>query len=631
MSALTLLVLAGAVAVAPAAAKPSLVTYDCARVRAADTTDPAARRAIWDELHALASIQGIVNRRSPRLYAHLVGRDGRIDRYWLQRLREPGEWLASRDLQPAGTIDELVRIFRRELRGAVVWDERVPATSVAASTAAGVESCVILRYDPTPGSLYDRLVVSPAGPRLPVRVRLLREDGGLLFTASGTIPGTNLASTGSAKCDAHRWALERYLKTGRCDATRMAYYPSAWWLASRRPASAERTLLSNHDYFIARRAFFFDLSPWNDETPDDDVTQPLGADAETLQAILRAAHRSTGGRMVYVGGFVPWDQKYTEYTRGKHGAVAAEWRYAEILSCFNAYMDADAPGLDAMANASVFCQYPLARVYPQRNIPGEATLRASGYIRRDGSVAPRSYVAIYVGDYDSSAWLYQRIPDIWDDPARGSVPLGWAFNPTLAERFPVGMAYTRRTASPRDTFVAGDSGAGYLNPGYLEPPRKWSGLPSGLPAWEAHCARQYRRWDLRITGFVIDGNAPPMNEAVRNAYARFSPGGVVAQKVPETSLVNGVPFLRMSLDIGDPKGGAAAIADRAGRDGVAFSIYRTILWGPKAQRELVDRLRVLRPDVEVVDPHALFALLQRHLAASATGKAAAARVSPSPH
>ena len=98
------------------------------------------------------------------------------------------------------------------------------------------------------------------------------------------------------------------------------------------------------------------------------------------------------------------------------------------------------------------------------------------------------------------------MPEIWDDPARGQVPLGWAFNPALAERFPVGLIHARATATRNDTFMAGDSGYGYLNPGNLVPPRKWSDLPSDLNAWERLCAEGYRRWDLKITGFVIDGN-----------------------------------------------------------------------------------------------------------------------------
>ena len=331
--------------------------------------------------------------------------------------------------------------------------------------------------------------------------------------------------------------------------------------------------------------------------------------------MLAAAYEASHGGMTHIAGFTPWDQKYTRHTGGKHEGVATEWRYAEILSCYNSFMDADAPGIHAMANASVFRRFPLADRYPQTNRPTVVSLRAKGYLTEAWSVSPRNYASIYVGDYDSAAWLYQRLPAVWDDPARGQVPLGWAFNPALAERFPVGLAYTRSTASPSDTFIAGDSGFGYLNPGYLVPPRMWSALPSGLGAWEAVCREGYCRWDLRVTGFVIDGNAPPMSAAVKAAYARFSPGGVVAQNVPRTSLVEGVPFLRMNDDLENPEEGAHVIAAAFPRKAGAtnFGIFRTKLWTPTAHKQMFDSLRRDRADIEVVKPHTLLELLRRHL------------------
>lgn len=604
-----------------AAAKAApLVTYDLTPLCRPDESPKQA----WDEMQAVADLQGLVNRNQPSLYTFLVGDGGKIDHYWLNLLQEKGHWLADRKLQPITGIMPLLAHFRKAYRGVVVWDDRVPATSNVADTVAGADDLLALRYDASPQSLYYRCVIDPHGPRLPVKVRLLNDDDSPLFTGHGTIPGTAIASTGSAKCDATLWAVEHYLKTGKCDPTRLGYYPDAYWLSGKTKVPADRTLLANHDYFVAHRGFFFDLSPWDDKAPNDDPGQPLGADLRALQAVLLAAYQETakknGGKpgVIEVGGFTPWDQKYTDFTGGKHGGVATEWRYAEILSCYNAYMDADAPGLNAMANASVYQHFPLAKSYPQKNLPTEASLRAKGYLDSSGHVVPRNYAAIYVGDYDSSAWLYQRMPDLWDDPARGSVPLAWAFDPTIAQRFPVGLAHARDTATPNDSFITGDSGAGYLNPGYLVPPRVWSGLPSGLEAWEAHSQRDYAKWDLTVTGFVIDGNAPSMSEAIKEAYARFSPSGVVAQKIPDQSLVSGVPFLRMGSDLANPEQGAKTIeaAFAANTDKPRFHIFRTILWSPTQHKVMFDTLKKARPDIEMVDANTLFFLLKRSLTES---------------
>ncbi len=65
--------------------------------------------------------------------------------------------------------------------------------------------------------------------------------------------------------------------------------------------------VSNHDYFIAHKGFFWDLDAWNDQKPNDDPNQPLGTDYSTLNAILLSAYQQTkGNKMIHIGGFTPW-------------------------------------------------------------------------------------------------------------------------------------------------------------------------------------------------------------------------------------------------------------------------------------------------------------------------------------
>lgn len=616
--------LALAAGAAPAQSAPVLYTYDLTRTVELDRNDGEVVRRAWDETHFVSSVQGIVNRRAPRLYLFLVGdASGRFDRFWLDVMREPGGWLTGHTLQPVQTPEELVRTFRGSVKGLVVYDENVPATSNVASTVAGVESVACVRFDRKPGSFYHRLAVNPSGPKLPVRVWLINKDGTPLFTGRGTIPGSRTASTGSAKCDAYIWAKERYLDTGRCNPEKMAYYLDAYWLRHPQGYVPNHTL-SNHDYFIAQKGFFFDLSPWGDETPVDDRSQPLGADEATLKAILRSGYdRTGGGKMIHVGGFLPWGWKYNSYgaAGGKHEAVPGEWRYAEILSCFNAYMDADALGLSAMANASVYSRFPLAAQYKQKK-PTLDDLRTRGLVDEAGRVKPRSYVALYGGDYDSAAWLYWQLPDMWRDPARGQAPVGWAFNPNLADRFALGMHYARTRAIEGDIFIAGDNGAGYVNPSRLVEPRVHSGLPSGIKVWEEHCSRYYRRWDLSLTGFLIDGYAPPSAGKVLDAYSRFSPDGVVGQKVPHETIHGNMPLLRMEWDIYDVGAGADVIVTRSRADQPQFSVYRTILWSPTKLKALTDRVKAdpRGRDIEFVDPHTLMLLVKQHLTGPDQGR-----------
>lgn len=594
---------------------PNYVLYDLTHLDKIDLADPAARRRAWDELHLVSALQGLANRNQPNLYVLWVGDKGHIDRFWLEKMQQSGEWMDGWKGEVAQNLEELLERFSCFYRGLVVWDEKVPATSNLASTIAGAEDLLPVRFDKARDSLFLKLT-QKAGLR--VERWLLHEDGTSLFSANGEIFETQLPSTTSAKCDAYRWGVEKYLRSGKSNPCKMGYYPDAWWILGQVDLPLQRELVSNHDYFIAHRGFLFDLSPWDDDAPDDNPGQPLGEDFRTLKAILQAAYDVTQGKqMIQVGGFVPWDQKYTDFTGGKHEGVPSEWRYSEILSCFNAYMDADAPGLNAMANASFFQHYPLQEVYPQRNLPTRETLQARGLLDQEGRPEKRTYVSIYVGDYDSAAWLYQRMPDLWENASRGKVALGWAFNPNLCDRFPVGMAYARKSASPQDTFVAGDSGAGYLNPGYLTLPRKWSELPSGLDLWKQHCTRYYRQWDLHVTGFVIDGFAPEMSPETLRAYASFSDRGLVTQYsskvIPRMGIEAGMPFLRMDSDLnGSAEEGAQQIAQSA-PEAPGFAFYRTILWSPEKHAEMFAALRKLRPDIEVVEPHTLLLLLKEHL------------------
>ncbi len=559
----------------------------------------------WDEVHAVATLQGIVNRRAPRLYVRAItnpeGGNIRVDDWWLDKLRGQGSWLHGRAVDTVPDLPALIKRFRRDIKGLVVYDQHVPATSCVASTVAGADDLIAVRYDARPESLCHWL--QQMG--LPVRVWLVHPDGSSLFTGHGTIPGTTLPSTGSAKNDAYRWAIAHYLDTGRLDTGAMAYYIDADWLRHPRAAAFWNHTLTNHDYFVARRSFFFDLSPWDDEPVTDEPNAPIGADVATLKLLLgKVAARNAGRRMVHVGGFIPWAFKYTRHAAGKHDDVPAEWKYAEILSSYNAYMDADALGLGAMANASFYQHQPL----PQ--YPAEHALNEAAYLTGK-TVAPKQYVTFYVGDYDSAAWMYQMLPSLWDDAQRGSVPLGWAFNPNLAERFPAAFWYTRATRSANDVFVAGDSGAGYLNPSLLDAPRP-SGLPSGVALWEAHCRRWYTQFGLGITGFVIDGNAPPMPDSVLDAYARFSPLGTVAQKVSERSIHNGMPLVRMSDDLNnDPRQAAQQILHRLDGPAPSFHIFRAILKRPSWYAQVVQAVRAARPDAAIVDPYTFMALMKR--------------------
>lgn len=571
-----------------------------------DVAKPAEALLAYGWLHAATTLQGLANRSGPRLYADFMRGDElgekRLDQYWLALMRDRS-WPSPAEPRPIASVRDAVREFRSSVRGAVVWDPSVPATSNVASTVAGCEGLVAVPYDTTAGSAYRMLVDAPGddASALPVRRWLVQPDGSPLFSGVGTIPGTRRRSTGSPKADAYLWAVERYLASGRCDPTELAFFLDAYWLrrvaTSTWPHPIQNTLLSNHDFGVSRKGFFFDLSLWPDEAPEDDLDQQPGTDLAVLEEILATAARGARGRMPAVRGFVPWAFKYTSAasSTSRQHPVHAEWKFVEIISRYGCYLDADAEGLDPMANASAFQHHPVPARYPERPVPTSVQLRESGYLDSDGTVVPKRYVLIYTGDYDSAAWLYHAMPRMWDDDKRGSVPLNWAFNPALAQRMPLGMVHARETATEADHFISGDSGLGYVAPGAFEHADS-SVAGNLLRTWQQANTAAFHQWGLTVTGFVIDGTTPALSDAgYRRTYGQFSQAGIVGSKVDPLGTIDDTPFIRMGSDL---SGAGALIGDLAGvayevdlsgpplRPG--FHALRTILKSPSWHAELMN-------------------------------------------
>jgi len=608
---------AGLLAVAAAAAEDAampIAYYDMTALHRADLNDPAQARRAWDTAHLAASVQGIVNRDAPRLFIRFMEQP---DDFWFDYCRGESGWLTGRPVETLPSLEALLRRFAGSLAGLVVYDERVPATSNLASTIAGIEDRACLRYDASPGSLYSELMAMDL-PFARNVTRLINDDGSPLFTGAGVIPGTELPSTGSAKCDAYLWAKHRYLDSGKSSREFMAYYIDAYWLTAPTLAGLANGTLTNHDFFIANKAFFFDLHVWEEESPVDDPAQKPGTDAATLHQLLKSMYAHAGGRIVHIGGFVPWAWKYTNHGNAgsQHGPVDSEWEYARIISAYNGIMDADALGLSGMANASFYQHFPLRDRYPQNPRPTEARLREQGLLLEFGAPAPKAYVCFYMGDYDAASWFNQQAPQWWQDPAHGQTLCTWAFNPNLDRRAPHAMHYVRTHQTPNDWFMFGDSGAGYLNPGMLleDARRGVSDLPSGLDAWVAHNRIYANRYDLSITGFIIDGHSPGMGDEGMHAYLEFSADGIVGQKIPAQGVFRGVlPHVRMKLDLdGTPAEAGATLASLAGVNAPEFLFIRTILKSPSWHRDVMNAATAINSSLAFVDPYTFFLLLKAH-------------------
>ncbi len=600
--------------VAPFGKSPSVVyTFDARSLQKLDLSAQAKAEMVWDILHLFAALQGLANREAPRFYLFYCNAfQVDTDQFWFDWFRGEDGWLANTEIRPLSDVADVISTFRDAFDGLVVYDPNVPATSNLASTAAGVDGSLPVRLDRSQTSLFTLLTERL---NLPVKLWLVHPDGKPKFTESDTVPDYNIPSSGSAKVDAYLWASERWLKTRACRAGAAAYYIDAWWLHRPLKGGPDMHTLSNHDWFVSRRAFFFDLSPWGDEPPVDDPHQPLGADKAGFLSILRSLYDCADGDITKIGGFPPWPFKYTTYGgAGKHDGVPTEWEFIRLISQFNAYAEADAAGLGAIANASFFQHYPLKAPYRQPNPkPTLRNWKSRGLVRRNAKVEKKLFVGHYVGDYDSPSWLYKTIPKYFRDPARGKVPLGWAFDPNLADRAPQALAYAYRHATANDFFIVGDSGAGYLNPrGLIQRPD--SGLPDALKTWQEFCRRYYENWGMTITGFIIEGASGPSLEAEFDAYRLFSPDGLGTQFENGAAVVAGVPICPVQ-DLPDTVDDAAreiATLAKAHAGRPHFLWARATLKSPQWYADISNTLRKRFPElaIEFVDPYTFFGLIR---------------------
>ncbi len=170
--------------------------------------------------HALlVSLQGLANRRAPRLYfVYPPGWDFRFTPHVLSFLKEKKGFAFGRLSTPA----EALSVFRSSVRGYVVWDREVRTSLIVAFTIAGVEDAVVVSEDLVP-----------------------------LVNGLGIPETTDLRGTfrGMSDLQVYEWAYERY--RNRTSRERIV------WLGGEHGAVMKPGVA---DWGVREKAFFTDLS-----------------------------------------------------------------------------------------------------------------------------------------------------------------------------------------------------------------------------------------------------------------------------------------------------------------------------------------------------------------------------------
>lgn len=538
----------------------------------------AATVEAYDEAVAAACIQGILNRESPRVY--MLSSSNTRPQYWLDILsKEPG-WLAGKTPVPVADLNALAALAGDRLKGAVVWDPAVPATLNVATTIAGVKDVVALSPE-----LAQRVLPEW---KLPVLDDLRNRFDG--------------SESGSRKNDVYRWAVREYLAKGLCSSHFLCLYEDA----AQARAAGSLGYVVTRDWAVRQRAFVFDLSPWGDEKPKDDPEQPLGTDLETYQMILKETLRQSDGQhMTELAGFFAfWKYSNVPGYASAHEPVPTEWETVYLISPYNCYQNTVASDC---YNQSFHAYAPLTPLRQHRPEPRTV-------------VEPKAYLCILMADYDSATPLYDFLPNHWNDPGRGKIPLAWGINPNLLESYPDVIQYFYRTATPNDFFTSDASAAGYMNPNRVK--------PEYLSLFIKHNKNFFNQADMSIAPMALDWDQP--TDAVKDAFTQFSPDGFATivmdlhgtgGTVPKPHVWKGMPvteLLNDTCNFANPQQTADAMFHailKRGNTKPGFYFFRIVWTPPLSVIESLDVLRKDHPEMafEVVDPYTFFSLFKESL------------------
>lgn len=538
--------------------------------------------AAYDESLAVACLQGIINRDAPQVY--VLSKTNKRPEFWLEILSKDGRWLQGRSMKPVESLDALLKLAGPKVKGVVIWDPAVPATVNVATTIAGVEDAVALSPE-----LADQ--IQPRW-KLPV-----------LHDLRGQFTGKE---TGSAKNDAYRWAIREYLAKGRCSSHLLCLFEDAY--SARKKGDIGYVL--TRDWAVKNRAFVLDLSPWSDEPPQDDPNQKPGTDLETYKMILAETLKASAGRyMTELTGFFAFP-KYsnTPDHKSRHQDVSTEWETVWLMSPYNCYQNTISSDC---FNQSFHSQAP------------RRPLKQKSPAARDIAIESKAYICFLMADYDSATPLYEFLPNHWNHPSRGKIPLAWGINPNLLDTYPDLISYIYETATPADTFTSDASAAGYMNPNRVP--------PEHMPLFIKHNRRYFREADMRIAPMVLDQDQP--SDLVKDAFAQFASDGSativqdehhVGGHPPSPHVWKGMPVMELHNDTcnsGHSPEDIAKIVHRvvARKDNTppSFDLFRVVWTNPGNIARAMEILHDTHPELvfEVLDPKTFFALAKKHMQA----------------
>jgi hypothetical protein len=133
------------------------------------------------------------------------------------------------------------------------------------------------------------------------------------------------------------------------------------------------------------------------------------------------------------------------------------------------------------------------------------------------------YVAFILGDGDNLQYVEHLMRKLWNNPDRGSVPMGWTLSPAMVDAMPGALNFYHQSSTQNDNLISGPSGYGYTYP------NEWPDQ-NLLNQFVAKTEDYNRRAGFKVITIwnTITGG---INQNVGQSFASFAPSllGLTAQ------------------------------------------------------------------------------------------------------
>ncbi|KAL0936958.1 uncharacterized protein CTRU02_209174 [Colletotrichum truncatum] len=477
-----------------------------------------------DEQILLVSLQGLVNRQRPRLYLYWSddanAPDDVINEAWLRQLESQG----CKNTNVTSTAFQLIDKYKSDIRGAIIYDIRLPDTINLASTMAGVSHGVLATEElahrfniPIIEDLRGRFknkyelyehAAKNVWPNVTDRlITAIKPASTILFANRtwDTLLRANSSIKDSSNNGTYIINLSQFLNSSGTVYVNISdafpadgFGPSVYYVKV--TADQNRTIAEFQPGTEGEDSFLFD------DGGSHLADNPGGwrfADG-TAAIIYRFDYPSNATTMTI--SLSMWNQFQVSATASPPGyqrvnSIFRDYVVSTAAPCI--WLDSSRPQEAAMLDKLLRQFQPNSAYlgwFPNGNeMTGVTQLAKNGvYVaatdfyfnptifsgfRTRNQVQQYPYppkvppwrppprkdtkviLSLVYLEGDNIQYNQRSMFSHWNDSDRGSVPLGWTISPLLRDIGPGILSYYQRTSTENDLLIAGPDGAGYTYPG----------------------------------------------------------------------------------------------------------------------------------------------------------------------